>query len=440
MKKLFSDFNFTWALGLFGTAVGAGILFLPINAGMGGIWPLIVITIIVGPMTYYAHRGLARFVLSSKNPGQDITYVVQEHFGTTGGRLITLLYFLAIYPILLIYGVGITNTVISFIENQMHMAPPSRAVVSFVLLAVMIGIMLLNERVILAVTNWLVYPLIAVIFGLSLFLVPQWNGAIFSQTAIAFSFNSDFLQAIWLACPAGGAALAKLPSATANSHGFLVTLWLTIPVLVFAFNHSPAISSCAVSHAHHFPEADRDREISRTLRQTAFMLVIFVMLFVFSCVLALTPNDLIQAKTENLPILSYLANRFDNPVISYFGPFVAFLAIASSFFGHYLGAREGLEGLVNQLLDKPIDPKKFQKISAVFFMITLWIVAILNPSILGFIESLSGPVIAMILFIMPMYAIHKIPALQKYRGAASNVFVVVMGSIAISALVYGLFK
>ena len=28
MKKLFSDFNFTWALGLFGTAVGAGILFL----------------------------------------------------------------------------------------------------------------------------------------------------------------------------------------------------------------------------------------------------------------------------------------------------------------------------------------------------------------------------------------------------------------------------
>ena len=25
MKKLFSDFNFTWAVGLFGTAVGAGI-------------------------------------------------------------------------------------------------------------------------------------------------------------------------------------------------------------------------------------------------------------------------------------------------------------------------------------------------------------------------------------------------------------------------------
>jgi len=408
MNTFYKSFNFTWALSLFGTAVGAGVLFLPINAGMGGFWPLIIMTILVGPMTYFAHRGLARFVLSSKNPGQDITYVVQEHFGKTGGRLITLLYFLAIYPILLIYGVGITNTVISFMEHQMHMAPPPRSVVSFVLIAIMVGIMLTNENFILKVTNWLVYPLIAILFGLTLYLIPHWNGAI----------------------------LREMPSA----HDFVTTLWLTIPVLVFAFNHSPAISSCVVSHAHHFPQgSDTDREISKTLRQAAMMLVAFVMLFVFSCVLSLTPADLSQAKAQNISILSYLANHFDNPVISYFGPFVAFLAISSSFFGHYFGAREGLEGLVNQLLDKPIEPKKFQKISAAFFMITLWIVAILNPSILGFIESLSGPVIAMILFIMPMYAIRHVPALQRFRGAPSNVFVVVMGSIAISAVVYKLF-
>ena len=408
MNTFYKSFNFTWALSLFGTAVGAGVLFLPINAGMGGFWPLIIMTILVGPMTYFAHRGLARFVLSSQNPGQDITYVVQEHFGKTGGRLITLLYFLAIYPILLIYGVGITNTVISFMEHQMHMAPPSRAVVSFVLIGVMIAIMLTNENFILKVTNWLVYPLIAILFGLTLYLIPHWNGAI----------------------------LREVPSA----RDFVSTLWLTIPVLVFAFNHSPAISSCAVSYAHHFPQgSDTDREISKTLRQAAVMLVAFVMLFVFSCVLSLTPADLSQAKAQNISILSYLANHFDNPIISYFGPFVAFLAISSSFFGHYFGAREGLEGLVNQLLDKPIEPKKFQKISAAFFMITLWIVAILNPSILGFIESLSGPVIAMILFIMPMYAIRHVPALQRFRGTPSNVFVVVMGSIAISAVVYKLF-
>lgn len=39
----------TWVISLFGTAVGAGILFLPINAGMGGFWPLVVMALLVGP-------------------------------------------------------------------------------------------------------------------------------------------------------------------------------------------------------------------------------------------------------------------------------------------------------------------------------------------------------------------------------------------------------
>lgn len=32
-----------WVLGLFGTAIGAGVLFLPINAGIGGFWPLLIV-------------------------------------------------------------------------------------------------------------------------------------------------------------------------------------------------------------------------------------------------------------------------------------------------------------------------------------------------------------------------------------------------------------
>ncbi|MDH2997817.1 serine transporter [Pasteurellaceae bacterium LFhippo2] len=401
-------FSCTWVLNLFGTAVGAGVLFLPINAGMGGLIPLIVMTILVGPMTYLAHRGLARFVLSSKNQGSDITNVVREHFGVTAGKLITLLYFFAIFPILLIYGVGITNTVDSFLVNQLQLVSPPRYILSFILIAVMIGVMLLNERVMLKVTEYLVYPLVTILFGLSVYLIPSWNGA----------------------------ALTQMP----ETGDFLTTLWLTIPVLVFSFNHSPAISSFALSQQKFYQNNElAEKNASIALRNTALILVLFVMFFVFSCVLTLTPEELLQAKAQNISILSYLANKFDNPIISYFGPIVAFLAIGSSFFGHYLGAREGLEGLVNQMRDEPIESGKFKKITAGVFLVILWIVATLNPSILGFIESLGGPIIAMILFIMPMYAVHTIPSLQKYKGNLSNIFVVVMGLIAISAIVYGLF-
>lgn len=48
-----------WVLGLFGTAIGAGVLFLPINAGIGGFWPLLIVFVLAFPITYLAHRGLA---------------------------------------------------------------------------------------------------------------------------------------------------------------------------------------------------------------------------------------------------------------------------------------------------------------------------------------------------------------------------------------------
>lgn len=76
--------DFTWVLSLFGTAVGAGVLFLPIKAGSGGFWPLVILALIATPMIWLAHKGLARFVLSAKNPNSDITDTVEEHFGKTG--------------------------------------------------------------------------------------------------------------------------------------------------------------------------------------------------------------------------------------------------------------------------------------------------------------------------------------------------------------------
>ena len=231
-----------------------------------------------------------------------------------------------------------------------------------------------------------------------------------------------------------------------DTGAFINALWVTIPVLVFSFNHSPAISTFAISNQREYGDAQTtDKHVRKSLFGTAGILLLFVVLFLFSCVLGFTPAWLVQAKQENISILSFLANKFESPFISYLGPLVAFLAITSSFFGHYLGAREGLEGLIIKLrrdtgATSEIDHKKLNLISAVFFMLTLWIVAIINPSILGLIEALGGPIIAMILFIMPMYAIRKIPAMHKFGGKLSNVFVVSMGLVAISNIIYSLFK
>ncbi|MCV5390340.1 hypothetical protein OFC62_37075, partial [Escherichia coli] len=78
---------------------------------------------------------------------------------------------------------------------------------------------------------------------------------------------------------------------------------------------------------------------------------------------------------------------------------------------------------------------RVDRISIVVLFLSIWAAAIMNPSILGMMEALSGPVIAMILFIMPMLAVHKIESMKQYRGKLSTYFVLITGIVAVSALV-----
>ncbi|WP_299022412.1 aromatic amino acid transport family protein [uncultured Photobacterium sp.] len=398
-----SKHDTSWMLSLFGTAVGAGILFLPINIGVGGFWSLVIMTVLAGPMTFLAHRGLARFVLSSSKPSADFTDVVEEHFGASAGRLISLLYFLSIFPILLIYGVGLTNTVDSFIVNQLGMASPPRIMLSGVLVFAMIAIMMAGEKVMLKAFEVIVYPLAAILAGLSFYLIPNWH-------------MPD---------------LSVLPEAGS----FSITLWLAIPVTVFAFSHAAAISSFANAQRRHYgDEAGEKSEL--ILKRTSVMLISFVLFFVFSCVLSLSPEQLLEAKAQNVSVLSYLANVHDSSFIVTLGPLIAFIAISSSFLGHFMGARESLNGMLQKQVK--LAPAKLDKLGIAFMFFAIWFAAVMNPSILGMMEALSGPVIAMILFIMPMLAVYKVDAMKEYRGKFSTYFILVTGLLAVSAIVFSL--
>ncbi|MBE0368808.1 aromatic amino acid transport family protein [Pseudoalteromonas aurantia] len=391
-----------WVLSLFGTAVGAGILFLPINIGIGGFWPLLIMTVLAFPMTYLAHRGLARFVLSSKQADADFTDVVEEHFGAGAGRLISLLYFFSIFPILLIYGVGLTNTVDSFIVNQLVLESPPRVVLSGILVAGMIAIMMGGEKLLMRTFSALVYPLVAVLLFLSLYLVPNWQIPVIN---------------------------------TPDAVSLTQTLWLSVPIVVFSFSHAAAISSFVNVQRRHYKE----RAVSKSekiLQCTSIMLIVFVLLFVFSCVLSLSPEQMTQAKQANVSVLSYLANVYDNPYIAMLGPLVAFIAITSSFLGHFLGARESFNGLMSKQTSLTI--ATIDKLGVALMFIAIWVCAVLNPSILDMMGAISGPIIAMILFIMPTIAVYKVPALQQYKGKLGTYFVLAVGVLSVSALLFNM--
>ncbi|MCJ2375245.1 septum formation protein [Vibrio sp. ZSDZ34] len=397
--------DFTWALSLFGTAVGAGVLFLPIRAGAGGFWTLAILALIAFPMTWFAHKSLARFILSAKNPNADISETVEEHFGKTGANLITFAYFFAIYPIVLIYGVGITNTVDSFLVNQVGMASIPRWLLSGSLIAMMTTGILFGKELMLKITSALVYPLVFILLALSFYLIPDWNTSM-------VSVSPD-----WSAMP--------------------VMIWLALPMIVFSFNHSPIISQ--------FTKEQRLTHGENAVKKTdgitggaAMMLMGFVKFFVFSVVLSLSPEQLSEAQAQNISVLSYLANIHESPLISVLGPVVAFAAITSSYFGHFLGAQEGLVGLAKSRTNA--SEAKIEKGSLLFIVLTTWAVAIINPDILGMIEDLGAPMIAAILFLLPIFAMNKVPAMAKYKTSkVAQIFTAVCGFAAVTSAINGIF-
>ncbi len=405
-KMSWTTFDTRWMLSLFGTAVGAGILFLPIRAGTGGFWPIVIMALLVFPMTWLSHRGLSRFVSTASAAEKDITHAAEEHFGMGMSLLITILYFFAIYPICLAYGVGITNTFDSFFVNQLGWEPFNRLFLATIFVSAMMFVMTLREDLVTKACNALVYPLCFILLAFSIYLIPSWKLEVLNQVPSA----KDFIKVVWL----------------------------TLPVLVFSFNHSPAISTFSVAMRREYGDLT-PYKTSQVLFRTSGMLLFFVMFFVVSCIMCLDEHDFQAAREANLPILSYFANKLQNPVISYGAPVVAFLAIVSSFFGHYFGAKEGLDGIIRKIIkmsgNEEPNLKAISIFTTIFMYVTMITVAYINPSILGFIEDLGGPIIAVILFLMPVYAVYRIKAMERWKNPALDAFVVITGLLAISSIV-----
>ena len=394
-----------WVLTCFGTAVGAGILFLPIRAGVGGIWPTILLALIIFPITYVAHRGITRIVASCPKK-TDIVGAVEYDLGANVAFAVSILYFLSIITICVGYATGITNIVSSFMTNQLGMGEISRPILTFALLAIMTLVLLGGSRLLVVVTSIITFPLIFLLAALSLYMIPYWNLSAFAAPMNGADFVKNFL--------------------------------LLFPILVFAMNFSPVCSSLGAFYGQECSNKEEAvRRSDKVIFWTALILLIFVMFFVFSMILSTTPDMMAKAQQDNVDVLTTISLHFNQPLLFYIPPIIAFLAIASSYFGHFTGTREGLVGIIvrlatwnNPAKKDEFNHKKINFIMTIVLFIGLWFLAVFNPPILKIIGALSAPIIAMYAYLMPVALMRHVPRLFIYRskwGAA----VFIMGIVGI---------
>jgi serine transporter len=111
---------------------------------------------------------------------------------------------------------------------------------------------------------------------------------------------------------------------------------------------------------------------------------------------------------------------------------MSFLAISSSYFGHFTGTREGFCGIVTQIatwnrpeLKEKINLTKIKIVCTFMLVALLWICAVYNLSILSIIGAISSPVIAMYAYLMPVIFMRKIPRLRMYQSKwAAFIFII----------------
>jgi serine transporter len=396
-----SNLDRGWVLTCFGTAVGAGILFLPVQAGLSGIWPIIFLTLIIFPITYISHRGITRIVTSCPKV-TDIVGAVEYDLGHTAGFVVSILYFLSIVTICVGYATGLTNIINSFLVNQMHFAEMSRPLLTFIILAIMTSILLGNEKVMVAVASVLTFPLIILLFALSVYMIPQWNLSAFYEPFVI----KDFIK----------------------------YTFLLLPILIFAMNFSPICSSLGAFYRKQYNSVDEAvKHSDSVVKWNSILLLFFVMFFVFSLFFSTTPEILLSAKQRNIDALTAISLAYNLKILQYLFPIIALLAITSSYFGHFVGTREGLGGIIvktitskNPELKNKLNHNQIKLISTLILFTMLWFLAVYNPSILSIISALAAPIIALYAYLMPVLLMKYIPRLRIYRSKLAA-FVFIMG-------------
>ena len=147
--------------------------------------------------------------------------------------------------------------------------------------------------------------------------------------------------------------------------------------------------------------------------KTTVLLLLFVLFFVFSCLLSLSPRAFADASARNLNCLALLGDRAGiDPVIAEIGPLLGLGALITSFIGVFFAVRESALQLVQHGLSlvggatasrsSAGHSRRFDITVQLVLFASLWLLSLVNPSVMSLFGLVISPLVAIFIFIMPV--------------------------------------
>lgn len=390
-KVPFTTYDFGWVVLCIGMAIGSGIIFMPVQMGVKGIWVSLASLIVSYPAVYLISEVFLRS-LSKTEACDNYTHIVTQYLGKNWGVLLSFVYFIMLLKGMLAYSSTIVKDGGSYLQT-FHVTTESVGSAPwfiFLLIAIMVALASRGERFLFKVSGPLIGVKFAIIIFLGISMVPFWK-----IENLGLHVVPD-----WMA--------------------FVRDVWLTLPFAMFSIFFGQILNPMNVA----FRKAEADPEIAtyRALRvsRIAFaVLLIAVSFFGLSFLLSINHAEASSALAANISALALSAQVIPGDTVRLLSTVLNLVAIFTAFFGIYLGFQDALKGIVTNVVDRFITrgerfdaslPKMISVISVL--LLGTWVMFGIPAMLL---MQVTVPVFGLVACFIPVYLIFKVPVLKQYR-------------------------
>ncbi|MBD2781905.1 SLC5/6 family protein [Xenorhabdus szentirmaii] len=388
----FDKTDMGWVIMSIGMAIGAGIVFLPVQVGLMGLWVFLLSSIIGYPAMYLFQR-LFINTLAESTECKDYPSVISGYLGKNWGILLGILYFIMLVIWMFVYSTAITNDSASYLQtfgitDELMSKNPFYGLV---LICILVAISSRGEQLLFKISSLMVMTKLFVVAALGLSMVGMWH---LYNIGVLPPFGLLFKKAI-------------------------ITLPFTLTSILFIQTLSPMVIS--------YRNREQNREVARHKALRAMNIafaILFCTVFFYavSFTLAMGRDEAIKAYEQNISALAIAAQFFPGGWVIVISVMLNIFAVMTAFFGVYLGFREASQGIAMNLLSRlfPVDKIKekwVQKGIMVFAVLLAWSAIILNAPVLSF-TSICSPIFGIVGCLIPAYLVYKVPALHHYKGAS----------------------
>ncbi|MBW1862140.1 MAG: hypothetical protein JRJ02_07175 [Deltaproteobacteria bacterium] len=391
----FDSRDWGWVVMSIGMAVGAGIVFLPVEVGIMGIW-VFLLSAAIGYPTLYLFQRLFINTLAESKTCQDYTGIISEYLGKNWGIALGVLYFIMLVIWVFVYSESVTNDSASYLHTYglTETVWSKNPLYGLLVIIVLVLIAFKSEKLLFRLSGVMAVSVLLIIIVLGLLITPNWN----LNNITAF--------------PPVGQLIKKA----------IITLPFTLTSILFLQSLSPMVIS--------FRDKNTSVEVARVKAQRA-MRIAFVILFLvvffyaLSFSFSISQEDAKDAYRQNISSLALIAQHIPGTSVRILGVIVDLFAIVTSFFAVLLAFREACTGIVLNILKRKyaegeINHKRLSMVITLFIILLPWSAVILNLPILHF-TSICSPIFGIVGCLIPAMLVYRVPGLHKYKGLATYI-------------------